>query len=1445
MLRILPRHVLVGFSLFGLAAICGGAEIDTSEGKAAMVPAPGNVVIDGDLKEWDLSGQEQVSLDGSNPNALEAEYALMYDAQNLYLAARVKDATPLKNSYEPLDGRYWEGDCLQFRLAADPTLPKPLPDEGKGLSPEQLAKVMHIGLWHHHPSGKDCLQVEAGMPGGKSAKLEAPGAEVATQVWADGKGYTVECALPWSVLGMEQAPTAGSELSALLEILWSDSSGGKSSIRVSAIRKVSSGGWGFTRWSTWGRISVSATGNLRRPAHLTLDQIRARQTGGGVPVTLSLRSPGAVSVNIFDSKGQVIRELTKEALQPAGEFTIRWNGLDYSGHPVVPGTYNWKAITYAPVSSRYIGGVGSSGEPPYDTPDGKGAWGSDHVDPWGVASDGTGFYFLWNMAEQGRSVVKVDRNGKTLWRKSPVARNHWGDFTSVAGDGKHLYLLAGLDGEAEIFRLDAATGTNVPYRNSWTAATVGGKKKPKNGKEPNAPALAIRDGKGYVSLYYEDRIAVIDLKSGKVEGELKLAKPFGLCFDSQGDLYAISRGAGGNPAGVVRFTAAAGDPLPVIDKDLLVPVYLTVLGDGQIAVTDAAPASQQVKRFSVDGKLLEAKGKAGGRPWAGKYEPENFLRPWGIASDGEGGLLVAENSPPRVITWFNKDGSIRKRWFGPGTYGTSVWADPADPFTLYYAGSGGNQGGAPMMRATIDPETGEWSGPLAYWDWKNAGYPPCYHGHTTIFNIPNIVSVNGHRFQSSDFSKFSIMRLDGDDRVPVAHLGAGQEGRPAMILEKPRPVDSDKAAEKTAVKGDMPSSLFGFGVDDRLNVYFQAGRKIVCIPCAGVDKDGWPSWDNDRLRVVVEDYCPGIKDADLANQWRRQGRGIRVDAEGNLYFAWCAGPESSGPFWSSHLTLARLHKYNPAGQLLWAVGQKAMVPRKDGEIYTIWVLAGLANKYVALGDEAGKIHFYTSDGLYRGNIFNDLATGPLPGPETFTCETFSGRVVYDQKTQKYYAYQGQTAGLLFEVSGLGAEDAYAGSVTLTAEQIAAIGQGEADMPGAISQIPEDFVLDDSDVRWNSLFPFTLRQGERKLATIFVGYNSTQLFGRWDVLSTIPFSNGADEPETGFKGGNCVGLYLGLPGQRTNPMAGDVRLLVVPQGKDAPPAVIGMKPKTGGEKRPRTYQSPVGTAEFEWVGVVPGAQALVKPFEGGYRVEVAVPREFMENLTLKPGGHVRFDGEVLLSDESGKKTLTRNFLFSQGAETSMVADVPTEARLYPAKWKQLNLRQNPMKRADANQDISHADMGELFDESACVILEAEQAFSRPPKLKVAKEGVGMLLASPPFDAAAPLYVGWRLPDMVKPGKYELWLCWWLRVSDAKLSCKVELGADPDHIREALPPVVLLHPNSAKPETGFGWQKCMEIEVKEGDHYLRLGPSFKSNANTDFRLDAIALVPQVGN
>jgi hypothetical protein len=190
---------------------------------------------------------------------------------------------------------------------------------------------------------------------------------------------------------------------------------------------------------------------------------------------------------------------------------------------------------------------------------------------------------------------------------------------------------------------------------------------------------------------------------------------------------------------------------------------------------------------------------------------------------------------------------------------------------------------------------------------------------------------------------------------------------------------------------------------------------------------------------------------------------------------------------------------------------------------------------------------------------------------------------------------------------------------------------------------------------------------------------------------------------------------------------------------------------------------------------------------------------------------------------------------------MVNDVPMEARLYPAKWKQLDLRQHPMKKTIAQASPPpHAPVGELFDESASVILEAEKADRRSKRFI---DAYGVLVQGYPLitdPAAEPLSLGWRLPATVKPGTYELWLCWRTHISDGRIAFKVGLGTDSDRIRETLPPVELLDGFTKKQE----WRKCFVVEIKEGDRYLHLEPSFKDGSvgtGSGLFFDAIALTP----
>jgi hypothetical protein len=70
----------------------------------------------------------------------------------------------------------------------------------------------------------------------------------------------------------------------------------------------------------------------------------------------------------------------------------------------------------------------------------------------------------------------------------------------------------------------------------------------------------------------------------------------------------------------------------------------------------------------------------------------------------------------------------------------------------------------------------------------------------------------------------------------------------------------------------------------------------------------------------------------------------------------------------------------------------------------------------------------------------------------------------------------------------------------------------------------------------------------------------------------------------------------------------------------------------------------------------------------------VPRSFLE-FELKPGT-LRGDVEVRLSGAGarGLQAVSRNYLFTPSkAETSMTDDVPTEARLFPQYWGNVEVR----------------------------------------------------------------------------------------------------------------------------------------------------------------------------
>jgi len=92
------------------------------------VPAPGKVTIDGKLDDWDLSARIWVYVEPETAAQRSVRFAVMYDAEALYLSADVRDDTPIMNRHDPwVNGEWaWDADACQFRMVLDPAQGYPI-----------------------------------------------------------------------------------------------------------------------------------------------------------------------------------------------------------------------------------------------------------------------------------------------------------------------------------------------------------------------------------------------------------------------------------------------------------------------------------------------------------------------------------------------------------------------------------------------------------------------------------------------------------------------------------------------------------------------------------------------------------------------------------------------------------------------------------------------------------------------------------------------------------------------------------------------------------------------------------------------------------------------------------------------------------------------------------------------------------------------------------------------------------------------------------------------------------------------------------------------------------------------------------------------------------------------------------------------------------------------
>ncbi|WFB34992.1 sugar-binding protein [Kiritimatiellota bacterium B12222] len=147
--------------------------------------------IDGDLTEWaDVASFKLVAPSWMHKYDLSAKVWLAWDADNFYMAVKVYDEK-FVNDNNPESGLY-AGDQVRLRISAQPEAQ----DVNFGAADRE------VFISPTSANGQPACTFKVGAEG-----LEVVAAEGGAFPWAVGthdRGYTVECAIPVSLLGVDQ-----------------------------------------------------------------------------------------------------------------------------------------------------------------------------------------------------------------------------------------------------------------------------------------------------------------------------------------------------------------------------------------------------------------------------------------------------------------------------------------------------------------------------------------------------------------------------------------------------------------------------------------------------------------------------------------------------------------------------------------------------------------------------------------------------------------------------------------------------------------------------------------------------------------------------------------------------------------------------------------------------------------------------------------------------------------------------------------------------------------------------------------------------------------------------------------------------------------------------------------------------------------------------------------
>lgn len=1284
------RWIVACLVLLWSASACAYVAIvnKTDHSEIHVVPVPGKVVIDGKLDDWDLSGAITMFIDEASKASYSVRGAMMYDKDFLYIAARVKDPTPMMNNYSfgGEASKAWDADAIQIFLLSNPDLKSDASIQtGSRMSAEDQQFVTTFWMWYstqdEAPGFYSLYTLQYQNP-----TLNPPGVEKATVKDEDGKGYTMEYRIPWKVLRAPREIVPGDKMQCQWQLMWGNDRGTTTRCGMTDVRRGGSGDLGYMGPSSWGTAIFEKEGNLK-----LVEKSGSSRADGFIPVAFSLEKPAKVSMAICNAEGRLIRTAFGAQPYQAGPQTWMWDGLDDADKPVPAGTYTVKMLTHDGIAQKFVCDIGVSGTPPYQTEDGTGGWAGDYRHPQSMAIDGDCVILGTAIAEAAQPTIRTDLDG----------RKKFG--TAVAGHAVALhkgfgYMLSA--GGAKITKFSLENGMLAPF-STGRPETAASSPRPGESAEDwgnrswQVHGIAVVGDQLVVSSLTEDKLFLLDLASGEVRGDAALPKPFGLATGPDGGLYAVS----GNAVG--RYDLKT-QQFKAIATDLDTPKHLAVDAAGNVYVSLHGKA-MQVWKIAPDGKVALKYGVAGGRPTLGKFNPAGMLNPWNVAVDKNGRLWVAEaDSQPKRYSVWNPDGTLWKEFFGSMDYATTAYLDAAKPEFIY----------AQCVRYRVDYDKGTWYPDATILRTREeAGVPlaaPSSHGGATIR------VVQGRTFFLVGDERplgMTIYEQVGDAHIPRLaaftatreRIPLGKDGKPTPNA-KPRPTkvlslwvddDNDGTVEPEEIRDtDAP---WGYTwtpcADAEMNLYKFTGTQWHAQGGAKTTQPyGIARWAfkgfNDKGGLVYGDVSEVATDPDGG----AIAEAIPDSADGSMYALVSGGSLERGqrPQGSGH----RVVMFSPDGKKRWEYQDVHCAFAWTGDAYTPGHLAGaMVFSRGTTPDLVGVTSYYgqyflldKQDGLFVDALGEDQRSVYKLDQHMVLTENFNGTMFRHPKSGKTYFLGGDADLRLWELTGLDTLKRQSLKVTVSPEQVAKAsaaskqnflaGQGAVGKKTAKLPRLEKAAADGKYDEWLKSQPLTICMEGNRTAQSQLGYDDKSLHVRFQVSDESPFVNTPSDPRLLFKSGDAVEVNIAtdlekrpVRGQNQQQMKpGDVRIIVA---RTANGDLVATRYRyvTTEKEKPNTFSVETkssGKDTLDDVAVWTDLPMHASVQKDGYVVEVAIPWKDL-GIEPKPGLALSGDVGVIYGNEGGTKNAIRYMWSDKSPEVSINNDIPSEIRIHPNCW----------------------------------------------------------------------------------------------------------------------------------------------------------------------------------